>query len=157
MVSTVNKSSFIYVLASLRKKTVKLFAFCRVANFYPKISTKVGNTVIHLLHDENGKKGLTFPRDLLLLCRPALSLRLRLKMEDLFWSAAFCSFFAALNCCVANSSARALFGTTPRWILSLFPEILKACQDPTTPLWSVSTTWKTSDLSKDSSPLSGGS
>ena len=129
------------------------------------------------------KKILTFPNDLLLLCLPALSLRLRLNIEDLLWSAALCSFFAALNCWVANSSALALFGITPRvvknkiknqqiarenfvklqheivnkprWILSLFPDIRSACQDPTTPLCRVSTTWKTSDLSKDNSPLSG--
>ena len=141
------------------KKLSSFLLFAGLPTFTQKYPQKLATLlyISFLLHDENGKKGLTFPRDLLLLCRPALSLRLRLKMEDLFWSAAFCSFFAALNCCVANSSARALFGTTPRWILSLFPEILKACQDPTTPLWSVSTTWKTSDLSKDSSPLSGGS
>ena len=40
-------------------------------------------------------------------------------MEELLaLSEAFCSFLAALNCLVANSSAFALFGTTPRWVLS---------------------------------------
>ena len=52
--------------------------------------------------------------DLLRRCRTALS-RLRRKMEELLaLSEAFCSFLAALNCLVANSSAFALFGTTPR-------------------------------------------
>ena len=50
-------------------------------------------------------------------------------MEELLaLSEAFCSFLAALNCLVANSSAFALFGTTPRCVLSEPPRKFKLYQ-----------------------------
>ena len=62
-----------------------------------------------MLEEDTGETP-TFPSDLLLRWFCAFLL---LKKLLLLFSFTFCSFLAALNCCVAISSARLLLGITP--------------------------------------------
>lgn len=99
--------NMIIAIADYRYFSYIYYFIIIIVNLYNFLSTDYFK---YLGHNNN-----TFPRLLLLLCVDRLLLK-KLCLTSFPDS----SFLVALNCAVANSSARALFGMVPFWTSWLF-------------------------------------